>query len=72
MRNMQSQISFAIIKLITNNPLYAKDVHRLLSKNGFDKNDVRGAIANLWDQGYLNVGLNQKLYTTDLALIECP
>lgn len=59
------KIENAILSLITLKPLLAQEVREQLVRKGFSEREARTAIATLWDEGRLNVGLDQRLVPTE-------
>jgi SOS response regulatory protein OraA/RecX len=55
----------AVLSLIAAKPQLSHEVREELVKRGFTGSEVRTAVANLWDEGRLNVGLDQRLRSTD-------
>jgi hypothetical protein len=54
----------AVMDLITKRPQLSTEVREELVREGFTQQEVRTAVARLWDQGRLNVGLDQRLRST--------
>lgn len=57
--------SDAVLSLISEKPQLSQEVRAQLEKRGFTGSEVRTAVANLWDAGRLNVGLDQRLRSTE-------
>lgn len=55
----------AVLSLITAKPQLSQEVREQLVREGFSQSEVRTAVATLWDEGRLNVGLDQRLRTTE-------
>lgn len=52
-----------ILKLVElEGKILPKDIRAALSQQGYSEPKVRSAMARLWDEGKLNVGLDKKLY----------
>ena len=58
---MMQDIEAAVLALIATRPMRSYEVRNELTGRGFAAGKVRDAVANLWDSGRLNVGLDQKL-----------
>lgn len=58
-------VEAAVIQAIATNPQPAAAVRERLVQQGFSGGEVRTAVANLWDAGRLNVGIDQVLRPTD-------
>ncbi len=58
---MMHDIEAAVLALISTRPMLSQEVRNELTGRGFPAGKVRDAVANLWDSGRLNVGLDQKL-----------
>ncbi len=54
-------IEAAVLALIATRPMRSYEVRNELTGRGFTARKVRDVVANLWDSGRLNVGLDQKL-----------
>jgi hypothetical protein len=50
-----------VLDIARNLSLMARDLRRLCEARGVSDRDARDAIANLWDSGYINVGLDQRI-----------
>ena len=58
----EKNVREAVLSYIDNNPQVSIIVRNQLIKEGYKDQDVRNAITHLWDEGFLNVGTDQKLY----------
>lgn len=65
MKNLTAET--AVLYLITVKPRLAQEVREQLEQKGFSQSEARTAIAKLWDEGKLNVGLDQKLRPTQFS-----
>lgn len=65
MKNLMAET--AVLYLITVKPRLAQEVREQLEQKGFSQSEARTAIAKLWDEGKLNVGLDQKLRPTQFC-----
>jgi hypothetical protein len=55
------ECSAAVLDLIAESPQLAIEVWAALVAKGYTRQQVRSVIAQLWDHGLLNVGLDQRL-----------
>lgn len=62
---MEDVVANAVLALITETPRLSHEVREQLVRRGFTDGEVRSAIAELWDAGRLNVGLDQRLRSTE-------
>lgn len=62
-----TDVAEAILELITAKPQRSQEVQAQLMSKGFTSQEVRAAVATLWDEGRLNVGLDQRLQSTGIG-----
>jgi hypothetical protein len=61
-----SDVKKAVLETVKAKPMRARELRmELTTKRGFKPDDVRSAVAQLWDTGKVNVGVDQVIRPTE-------
>lgn len=59
---MNDRLKEDVLSAIDPNGSFPTDVRQKVMLLGYAESEIRSAIANLWDQGYVNLSHQRKLY----------